>query len=179
MLTVWGDVGLYWFLCVWKLCSLRCTGTCGALRSANPTWLTGFTGQCGGCTSAPLRTSSGWDTETVSPACSCQVQFAHDVALQIAQRVFNPPARVFTAASLDLALQGRESQTSTAWTLIRTAASSSGRSGRWKLCWRRSSQSSSASTPASWDKWTTRPCSKSTRTGLKRWWVSGRLFSEI
>lgn len=36
-----------------------------------------------------MRTSSGWDTETVSPACSCQVH--HDVTLQIAQRVFKTP----------------------------------------------------------------------------------------
>lgn len=76
--------------CVRKLCSFRCTGTCGALRSANPTWLTEFTGQCGGCTSVPLRTSSGWDTETVSPACSCQVQFTHDVTLQMALQSKDP-----------------------------------------------------------------------------------------
>lgn len=62
-------------ICMWKLCSFRCTKMCGALQSANPIWLTGFVGQFGGCTSAPLRMSSGWGTETVSPACSYQVQF--------------------------------------------------------------------------------------------------------
>lgn len=87
-----------------KVCapSCRCTGTCGALRSPSPTWLTGFTAQSGGCTSVPSRTFSGWDMETASPACSCQVQFAHDVTPRIAQSIWSsPPGQVFTAASVD------------------------------------------------------------------------------
>lgn len=80
---------------------------------------------------------------------------------------------------LHLHWQVRESLTLMVWMQIHSAAQSRGKSGRSKPCWRKSSQSSSASTQLSWGTLTVPALHKGTKTGSKLWSVAASWLAQI